>query len=107
MTHAQDALLQRRVWPVGAGSKPRSVPSTLVSRKAIIGIARASRSSVLPQDGVRAQPLLFFGQRRVDELRLCCNSTGTRQLAQAAVRNPDTDRAAAADAERPRQAGRR
>src|SRR5205809_2680622 len=102
MTHAQDVLLRRRVWPVGAGSKPRSVPSTLVSRKAIIGIARASRSSVLPQDGVRAQPLLFFGQQRVDELRLCCNSTGTHQLAQAGFRNADRDGAVGGHAEPPR-----
>src|SRR5438132_8432965 len=84
MTHTQDAPrlyeLRQRAWPVGAGSKQRRVPSTLVSRKAIIDLARASRSSGLPQDGMRAQPLLFFGQQRVDELRLRCNSTGTHSL---------------------------
>src|SRR5437879_4283403 len=108
MTHTQDALrlygLRRRVWPVGAGSKQRSVPSTLVSKKAIIGFARASRSSGLPQDGVRAQPLLFFGQQLVDELRLGCNSTGTHQFAQASFRNADRDGAVGGHAESPRYA---
>src|SRR5438552_14562846 len=87
MTHAQEAArlyeLRQRVWPVGAGSKQRSVPRARWcqgKRSALIDIARASRSSGLPQDGVRAQPLLFFGQQRVDELRLRCNSTGTHSL---------------------------
>ena len=65
MTHVQDALRLyelRRVRPVDAGSEQRSVPRTLVSEQAIIDLARASRSGGLPQDGVRAQPLLFLGQ---------------------------------------------
>src|SRR5438132_1752555 len=106
MTHTQDAPrlyeLRQRAWPVGAGSKQRRVPSTLVSRKAIIDIARASRSSGLPQDGVRAQPLLFFGRQRVDEVRLRCNSTGTHQLSQAGFRNADRDGAVGGQAEPPR-----
>src|SRR5438132_13528391 len=105
MTHTQDAPrlyeLRQRAWPVGAGSKQRRVPSTLVSRKAIIDLARASRSGGLPQDGVRAQPLLFFGQQRVDELRLRCNSTGTHQFAQAGFRNTDCDGALGGHAESP------
>src|SRR5438552_14579611 len=105
MTHTQDAPrlyeLRQRVWPVGAGSKQGSVPSTLVSRQVIIDIARACRSGGLPQDGVRAQPLLFFGQQRVDELRLRCNSTGTHQFAQAGFRNADCDGALGGHAESP------
>src|SRR5438552_17100304 len=105
MTHTQDAPrlyeLRQRVWPVGAGSKQGSVPSTLVSRKAIIDIARASRSSGRRQDGVRAQPLLFFGQQRVDEVRLRCNATGTHQFAQAGFRNADCDSAVGGHAESP------
>src|SRR5437667_8651177 len=73
----------------------------LASRSALIDIARASRSGGLPQDGVRAQPLLFFGQQRVDELRLRCNSTGTHQFAQAGFRNADCDGALGGHAESP------
>src|SRR6266566_34718 len=104
MTHVQDALRLyelRRVRPVDAGSEKRSVPRTLVSEQAIIDLARASRSGGLPQDGVRAQPLLFFGQQRVDELRLRCNSTGTHQFAQAGFRNADCEGALGGHAESP------
>src|SRR5437870_10803973 len=108
MTHAQDVRrlyeLRQRVWPVGAGSKRRSVPRARWcqgKRSALIDIARACRSGGLPQDGVRAQPLLFFGQQRVDELRLRCNSTGTHQFAQAGFRNADCDGALGGHAESP------
>src|SRR5438552_17022287 len=107
MTHVQDALRLyelRRVRPVDAGSEKRALPRTLVSEQAIIDLARASRSGGLPKDGVRAQPLLFFGQQRVDELRLCCNSTGTHQLAQAGFRNSDRDGAVGGHAAHPRYA---
>ncbi|TMB48290.1 MAG: hypothetical protein E6J56_25330, partial [Deltaproteobacteria bacterium] len=50
----------------GSDRIPRSTSIwTLVSKKAIIDLAGSNRSSGLPQDGVRAQPLLFFGQQRV------------------------------------------
>src|SRR5439155_17546321 len=71
---------------------PRSTSIwTLVSKKAIIDIAGSNRSSGLPQDRVGAQPLLFFGQQRVDELRLRCDSAGTHEFAQARFRDPNRD----------------
>src|ERR1043166_2533658 len=71
---------------------PRStLICTLVSKKAIIDIARAHRPGGIPQHGVRAQPLLFFSQQRVDELRLRGDPARTHELAQAGFRNADRD----------------
>src|SRR5439155_24752150 len=74
---------------------------TLVSKKAIIDIARARRPGGLPQHGVRAQPLLFFGQQRVDELRLRGDPAGTHEFAQAGFRNAYRDGAGGSHARPP------
>ena len=60
---------------------PRSASiCTLVSKKAIIDVARANGSGGIPQHGARAQPLLLFGQQRIDEFRLRGDPAGPHEL---------------------------